>query len=369
MKNELSELVPEDTVTDILYSFEPITHLIGDSNKYESGLFFYHGNHLSSTQLVTDIAGSISQAVLYAPFGQIISEYRSDWMMDTLPRYLFTSAERDQESNLYYMSARYYSSDGGTFISRDPLFEERHWMSTYNYCMNNPINRVDPTGMLCDGWDYDQNTNKLTWVSNKGGNTTQYVNSNGTTTPIPASTNSFIEGAENAGISVRFPKDAMPTFASTPQSTPSSIYQTQGLRSLEMWLNSPSESIGEAVGKTAANIGYGLVNSPFSLFTGRTIGGSSLNSIEKTDAFVDFAPLLLSGGLTKTGQVVKTANGLKGYNQFIKKSGTGFNGSNWQQRAGAAFQQNKIQQQGLSDFGTARKAQSVGTATNKEIRK
>jgi hypothetical protein len=33
------------------------------------------------------------------------------------------------------------------FISRDPLFEEKPWMSGYAYCSNSPVNRVDPSGM------------------------------------------------------------------------------------------------------------------------------------------------------------------------------------------------------------------------------
>jgi RHS repeat-associated protein len=283
---------------------------------------------------------------------------------------LFTSAERDAESGLDYMKARYYSSDDGTFRSRDPLFEKFLWMSSYHYCYNNPVRFIYPTGMSADEWDYDQNTKILTWVSNKGGNETQYVNSNGVQTPIPASTNTFIERVEELGASVRFPKDAMPTFVSTPQSTPSSINQMRGLVSFEMWLDSPSESMGEAAGKIAANVVYGVANAPFSLLTGRTIGGSSLNSTEKTDAFVDFVPSLLSGGLTKTAPVVKTSErGLKGYNQFLKNSGTEFRGSNWQQSAVAAYQTNKVTQQGLKDFNTATKAQTVGSATNKEVRK
>jgi hypothetical protein len=43
------------------------------------------------------------------------------------------------------MSARYYSSDGGTFISRDPLLHEK-FISSYAYCLNNPLRFIDPDG-------------------------------------------------------------------------------------------------------------------------------------------------------------------------------------------------------------------------------
>ncbi|HON20722.1 MAG TPA: RHS repeat-associated core domain-containing protein, partial [Bacteroidales bacterium] len=60
--------------------------------------------------------------------------------------YAFNAKELDEENNMYYYSARYYASP--TFISRDPLMDEKPWLSPYHYCSNSPLNRVDPTGKL-----------------------------------------------------------------------------------------------------------------------------------------------------------------------------------------------------------------------------
>ncbi len=95
MQKELGE-VTNDTIENISCNFTQITHLQGDSCKYEEGLYFYHGNHLSSTQLITDINANVKQAVLYTPWGTIISEYRADWKLDTIPRYLFNAKELDE---------------------------------------------------------------------------------------------------------------------------------------------------------------------------------------------------------------------------------------------------------------------------------
>jgi RHS repeat-associated protein len=62
-----------------------------------------------------------------------------------MPDYLFNAKELDEENGMYYYSARYYNPP--TFISRDPLFEAKPWMSGYAYCGNNPVNKIDPTGM------------------------------------------------------------------------------------------------------------------------------------------------------------------------------------------------------------------------------
>lgn len=157
---------------------------------------------------------------------------------------------------------------------------------------------------------------------------------------------------------------------------PGQITEADNLTSFEMWLDSPSESIGEGIGKTVANIGYGLVNAPYSLLTGHTIGGTSLTSPEKVDAFVDFVPGLVTGALTKTGQVVKTTKkGLQGFNQFVKRTPEITTtkglpaGMKWQQRAGQLFRTNKCNQQGLKVFDIGLKTTTVGAKIKKEIAK
>jgi RHS repeat-associated protein len=107
-------------------------------------LYFYHGDHLSSTQMITDANGAVQQQVLYAPFGEVISEYNAYWHQGKIPDYQFNAKEKDEESGMYYYSARYYAPP--VFISRDPLFEKYPFMSPYAYCANNPVIYIDPTG-------------------------------------------------------------------------------------------------------------------------------------------------------------------------------------------------------------------------------
>jgi RHS repeat-associated protein len=98
--------------------------------------------------------------VLYAPFGEVITEHNAYWHNGLLPDYMFNAKELDEESGMYYYEARYYNPP--IFISRDPMFEVRPYMSPYAYCSNSPINRIDPTGML-DGDFYDWNGKYLGW--------------------------------------------------------------------------------------------------------------------------------------------------------------------------------------------------------------
>ncbi len=109
-----------------------------------NAVFYYHPNHLSSTMYVTDAQQSVVQSFLYAPYGEIISEYNTHAMGEAFPKYSFNAKELDEETGFYYYEARYYRAP--TFTSRDPLFEKYFWMSPYAYCANNPVKYVDPSG-------------------------------------------------------------------------------------------------------------------------------------------------------------------------------------------------------------------------------
>jgi hypothetical protein len=64
---------------------------------------------------------------------------------------------------MYYYSARYYNPP--TFISRDPLFEKKPFMSPYAYCRNNPLIFIDPNGE--DEYEFDKKGNLVNRIENK----------------------------------------------------------------------------------------------------------------------------------------------------------------------------------------------------------
>lgn len=51
---------------------------------------------------------------------------------------------QDDGDDLQLLGHRYYDSNTGTFITRDPIKDGRNW---YSYCDNNPITRVDANGL------------------------------------------------------------------------------------------------------------------------------------------------------------------------------------------------------------------------------
>ena len=142
MQNELYEVALKNPSATLNF-VNPYSDFCSiGSGGQETGLFFYHADHLGSTGMVTDINSQVTQGYLYAPFGEILQEYAS--IDNRIPKYAFNAKELDEENGMYYYSARYYAPP--TFISRDPLFEKYPSISPYTYCGNNPVKLIDPNG-------------------------------------------------------------------------------------------------------------------------------------------------------------------------------------------------------------------------------
>ena len=109
---------------------------------------------------------SFSQGFLYAPFGEITTEFNATFGNDIIPKYSFNAKELDEETGMYYYEARYYKPP--VFTSRDPMMDQKPWLTPYHYCSNNPVGRLDPSGMLDDEWEYNMGTQRWTWRSSKG---------------------------------------------------------------------------------------------------------------------------------------------------------------------------------------------------------
>ena len=129
--------------------------------------FYYHTNHLGSTAFVTDQNQNVTQGFLYAPFGEITTEFNATFGNDIIPKYSFNAKELDEETGMYYYEARYYKPP--VFTSRDAMFEKYFWMTPYAYCANNPVKYVDPSG---EAWKptFNEETGEYTgyqWIDPK----------------------------------------------------------------------------------------------------------------------------------------------------------------------------------------------------------
>ena len=69
--------------------------------------FYYHTDHLGSTNLVTDRGRSICHAAEYLPYGEVFLEIKGSYDHLGTP-FKFNGKEMDPETGMLYYGARYY---------------------------------------------------------------------------------------------------------------------------------------------------------------------------------------------------------------------------------------------------------------------
>lgn len=113
----------------------------GDVN---SPRYFYLHDRLGSVRQIIDANGAVANCYYYTPWGGITGsesdETVSNW-------YGWAGYVIDEEIDSYYCNARQYNA--ARFMTRDPVrgsFREPMTLHSYLYCLNDPINKVDPSG-------------------------------------------------------------------------------------------------------------------------------------------------------------------------------------------------------------------------------
>ncbi|HSR67645.1 MAG TPA: RHS repeat-associated core domain-containing protein [Acidobacteriota bacterium] len=109
-------------------------------------------DHLGTVRVKANESGSVISGTRlhYSPFGERLNS-KTDPV-----KYEFTGKERDAETSLDYMGARYLSSGQGRFTATDPItvaasrVADPQQMNLYAYARNNPLTHLDPTGMIID---------------------------------------------------------------------------------------------------------------------------------------------------------------------------------------------------------------------------
>ena len=86
-------------------------------------------------------------------------------------RHGFTGHEKESDlaEGIYTTEYRLYDARVGRWLSVDPLFEKYVGMSPYQYCHNNPINRVDIDGRF----DTEDEATQFIWDNEINGRVTQ----------------------------------------------------------------------------------------------------------------------------------------------------------------------------------------------------
>ncbi len=112
--------------------------------------FFLHANAQGDVVAISDENMHWAKRFSYDPWGNVTSETASSPEYEALScPFAYAGYLRDRETGLYFLPARCYSPALRRFLSKDPAPGSKVnplTLNPYQYCGNNPVNNVDPTG-------------------------------------------------------------------------------------------------------------------------------------------------------------------------------------------------------------------------------
>ena len=159
---QLASHIEQKRLADIAYetrrfvrigeSEETISQRIADNSKPLINIYHYHCNHLGTPQELTNQDGDVVWLSYdYSWGGQFDRHYKPqqvgnyDVSESELQPIKFQGQSLDVETGLHYNRFRYYDSDVGMFISRDPI-GLLGGVNVFAYAPN-PIGWIDPWGL------------------------------------------------------------------------------------------------------------------------------------------------------------------------------------------------------------------------------
>ena len=216
---QLASHIEQKRLTDIAYetrrfvrigeSEETINQRIQDKSQPLINIYHYHCNHLGTPQELTNQDGDViwlsydrawggSFETIYKP------QFIDNWAINEseLQPFKFQGQSLDVETGLHYNRFRYYDSDVGMFISRDPI-GLLGGSNVFQYAPN-PVMWIDPWGLAC----LEAKPNTGAWKSSP--NWDKWKEKGGTITPHPDGSVTF---TRKDGVSVKYNKDGYPDFS------------------------------------------------------------------------------------------------------------------------------------------------------------
>jgi len=102
-------------------------------------------DHLNSIHALIDESGNTVMTVNYDAWGTPLNSELSIQNSSFQLRYLFQGREWSLVTGLYNFRARWYDSNIGRWLSKDPIGLEGG-LNLYVFCENDPVNFIDPWG-------------------------------------------------------------------------------------------------------------------------------------------------------------------------------------------------------------------------------
>ena len=100
-------------------------------------------DQVGSLRAVADASGAVVKKIKYDTFGNVLDDTNVSF---ELP-FGFAGGLHDRDTGLVHFGFRDYDPDVGRWTAKDPIFFGGGSTDLYGYCLNDPVNLVDPDGL------------------------------------------------------------------------------------------------------------------------------------------------------------------------------------------------------------------------------
>ncbi|MCP4347172.1 MAG: RHS repeat-associated core domain-containing protein [Desulfobacterales bacterium] len=110
----------------------------------DSSVYYLTYDQVGSLRVVTDASGTVVKKTDYDSFGNIYSDSNSTFEVP----FGFAGGLHDRDTGLVRFGYRDYDPDTGRWTAKDPIRFAGGDTDLYGYCLNDPINFIDPRGEM-----------------------------------------------------------------------------------------------------------------------------------------------------------------------------------------------------------------------------
>ena len=235
----------------------------------DTSYHYFIKDHQGNVRVVADEDGNVEEVNDYYPFGGLMSTSSRR----SVQPYKYNGKELETAGGLnwYDYGARRYDSVLGRWNGVDPLCEDYYSETPYGYCGNNPVNYVDPNGLMKVVYNPDgiyKETTHNNWFHNTFMGRQEYIDYGDR--KVHLSESEFWQWQRTGSY-----ENVSPV--------------TDFISNLELTLNEPAANFADGVAKYMISSGYSSVNSPKVWLTGRSWAGTYATPDERAGGFIDVA--------------------------------------------------------------------------------
>jgi RHS repeat-associated protein len=110
----------------------------------EGVTYYLTYDQVGSLRAVADGAGNVIKTMEYDAFGNVVGDSNAGFLIP----FGFAGGLHDRDTGLVRFGYRDYDSETGRWTAKDPIGFEGGDTDLYGYALNNPINRIDPDGLM-----------------------------------------------------------------------------------------------------------------------------------------------------------------------------------------------------------------------------